>query len=541
MGKWADNEAKMQPLVREQIIKALWDKINLTGKDEKTPEAKFAVQMQQFQILKKELGLLVEEKNQYVETEQSKAFDEAIFNANFYDFNLIVQAALQQQAYQKIKAQSPSSDVSQHDIDAQMDKKLAVIQNGEHLSLVMVDSGNPNITPDDITDLKEYMQEKNITASVSITNQGKTFIIDQEELGANPVLAIHSVAKVFTGVLLMKLLNEGVFKETDLDKPIDLDKAVLAELSPQVQQRLQQATLRQIMLHESGLGNYLDNEGGLTDIIAKHLNSDQAPPNITSSFELLKYGDKEVQSPLGQFNYSNLGMLLLGFAIEKKYQDRQIKEQETPLLTIDDIMQRFVKNDVKLNTFESKRPDNGIYNKTEQKSPEGSLSDRSQQYIKDFVSARFASTAGGYWTTNADLQKFGQWIKDECERSPRFKQYIKDHGAEFYNADKQAVEHSGLHADTAHFYTSLRNGTVITVLSPQGECAATNLADTILKQTTWFKLSMSQPIQPDTELSESPRVVSPAFQRSIANQNAVEQPVNQPDASSVNRKIEIKK
>ena len=370
MGKWADNEAKMQKEVREQIIKALWDKINVTGKDEKTPEEKFAVQMLKFDILKKVLGLIIIKNEQYVETDESKAFDNAIRTGNFNIFNHFLQTA--------------------------SNNTLAEIQSGEHLSLTMVDSGNPTITDDDINDLNEYLQEKNIIAHVSITNKGNTFVVDPNQLGANPVFSIHSVAKVFTGVLLMKLINEGIIKEKDLDQPISLDKRVLDELSPEVQMRLQKTTLRQIMLHESGLGNYIDNKDGLADVVAQKLNKGEPAPNITSSQELLKYGDKKVLSPLGQFNYSNFGMLLLGFAIEKKYQDDQKARHEEPLLSIDEIMQRFAKNDVKVKVFESKRPDNGMYNETEQRSPEGPLSDKSPQYIQEFVSARFASTAGGY-------------------------------------------------------------------------------------------------------------------------------------------------
>ena len=514
MGKWVENEAKMQHAVREQIIKALWDKIQLTGKDEKTPEEKFAVQMQKFDILKKVLGLIIVKNEQYVETEESKSFDNAIRAGNFNVFNEFLQKA--------------SNDT------------LAEIQNGEHLSLMLVDSGNPTITADDINDLKEYLQEKKIVASVSIANKGNTFVVDPNQLGANPVFSIHSVAKVFTGVLLMKLINEGIINEKDLDLPISLDKRVLDELSEQVQERLQKTTLRQIMLHESGLGNYLDNKGGLADVVTQKLNKGEPAPNITSSFELLKYGDKEVLSPLGQFNYSNLGMLLLGFAIEKKYHDAQKGRKEQPLLTIDDLMQRFAKNDVKMSVFESKRPENGIYNQTDQRSPKGPLSVKNPKYIQDFISARFACTAGGYWTTNQDLQKFGQWIKDECQRSPRFEQLIKDHGSEFYNAEKQAVEHSGLHADTAHFYTSLRNGTVITILSPQGDRAATNLADTILKQTTWFKLLSPSNVQPDVEIHSIPKPVSTAYRRSIAAQNTTEQ-LAKPELSSSNRKLDNKK
>lgn len=521
MSKWSDNEIAMQQAVREEIISALWRKIV------RSVATDFS-EIKQFQILKQVVGLAVEKDKQVIQTAEGLQFDQAIQDGNYEQFKTLLWHAITH----SVQPKPPALPLGVEEIESKADKILAEIQNGEHLSLPMVDNGNPHITLDDIQDLREYMQEKNIVADVVITHHGQTFSVGHDALGTDPVLAIHSVAKVFTGILLMKYLHEGVskgtdadeplIKETDLDKPIDLDPSVLAQLSPEVQDHLKGVTLRQVMLHQSGLGDYFDNEEGVSAAIAKQLDQQLPPPHITSSLELLKYGDNNVEA-IGQRRYSNFGMLLLGFAIEKKYQDAQRARREVPLLTIDQLMQRFAKDEVGMNIFESKRPINGQYNATEQRNAQREiLADKTPEYIKEYVSARFASTAGGYWTTNADLQKFAQWIQAKCANEPNFKRLIETHGEEFYSAGKQAVEHSGLHADTAHFYTSLRNGTTITILSPQGERAATNLADTILKQTTWYKMQhsaqhsvSSQPVSSSSS-QEPARVLSPAYDRAVS-------------------------
>ncbi|MCS5709916.1 serine hydrolase [Candidatus Berkiella aquae] len=495
MGKWSDNEALMRSSVRQEIIKALWEKIKVNG-------------LEQFNILKIVLGLLEPIEQGYLETEYSRKFDEAVHKDDFMTFQQIIENTLRRTAKKKVLSRT-SDSVTLGDIEDEVDKTLAEIQSGEHLSMPLVDEVDPMITPEDIADLKEYMDEIQFSGSVSIFNRDQMYPpLEQEKFGDNPIFSIHSVAKVFTGILLMKMIRDGIISEDDIDKPIQLSDSVLQELSPAVQERLSHATLKQIMLHQNGLGDYLDNASGHAADIEQKLNAGQAVPEIKSSHDLLKYGEKKVLNPLGQFSYSNLGMLLLGFAIEKKYQDAQQAKGETPSLGIDEIMRHFVKEDVGLKVFENKRPEKGYYAEKQR-----NLQDKKPDYIKQYVSARYASTAGGYWTTNEDLQRFAQWIRAECERDSRFKQLIERYGAEFYNPQKQAVEHSGIHADTAHFYTSLRNGTTICILSDQGERAATNLADMILKQTTWYK---SQRIATEFEITPQVRPVSPAYDRALS-------------------------
>lgn len=463
IGTWSKNEAQMQEVVREEILKALWNKA-ISNKDSLNYDKNILIENKKdtFYILKQVLGLLKKEGDIYLRTETSKAFDIAILQNDFKNFKTIIIDAL------------PETHV---------DKILAEIQHGEKLSLEAVDKQEPHITPQDIEYLQEYMQQNNITATVEISHKGNIFKTQPPNWEEQPVLAIHSVAKIFTGLLVLKMIDDGIMSEEALDAPIILDEKILEKLSSAVQQRLKTVTLKQMMLHQSGLGDYLDNKQGLSADIAQKLNHNQPVPHITCSNDLLSYGDKLLYNEPGCFHYSNLGMLLVGFAIEKQYQENN------PKLGIDQILCQFAKNEIGMQFFENKKPKQGRYNKN-------ILENKNSEYIEKYMSARFACAAGGYWTTTADLQKLGEWVQKKCQNHSNFKRLIETHGGEFYNAHKQAVEHSGLHTDTAHFYTSLKNGTTISVLCDQGDRAATNLVDMILKQTTWYKnvLHHSKPI-----------------------------------------------
>lgn len=523
MGKWSDNEKTMRAEVRTAIFKSLWDKINSKDPSQEQDIDNRAIlenKIKKCFILKVVLGMLKAKNQKYEETDISKQFDAAIQEGDFEKFKEIVSQALYQSSSEKLLSAQNKSQVTVEDIETESDKTLAKIQDGEHLSLPLLDNANPEITQSDIDSLNEYMQEMGISAAVSITHNNQNFVLEPEKFGPNPAFSIHSVAKLFTGVLLMKMINDDIISKDDLDKPIQLDKEILKPLSEAVKERLAHVTLKQIMLHTSGLGDYLDNPGGYSAKIEEHLSRNESLPSIQNSRDLLTYGSKKV-GPLGQFNYSNLGMLLLGFAIEKKYQEKQREKKETPLLTIDEIMSRFAKDVIKMQIFESKAPINGIFNSTKMRNQQGALVTTDSESIKKHVFARFGTTAGSYWTTNKDLQKFAKWISDECKRDPNFKSLFENYGGEFYNPKTQALAHSGeVHGDTAHFYTSLRNGTTITVLSDQGDRTASNLVDTILRQTSWYKSKLTSQNQPTATSAEvgsgRPRRISLAYDRAIA-------------------------
>ena len=105
--------------------------------------------------------------------------------------------------------------------------------------------------------------------------------------------------------------------EDDLDKPIQLDDAVLAQLSDDVRDRLQRVTFKHIMTHHSGLMDYMAQQ----EAAIKEAKQQGKPiPTVNSSQALLKYADKKVSENFGDEkvgelstkHYSNLGILLVG-------------------------------------------------------------------------------------------------------------------------------------------------------------------------------------------------------------------------------------
>jgi len=490
MGKWFENEQQMEPSVKDEIIKALWNQLA------QNPDLSMDERVVKFSTLKGFAG---------IKGVQSAKLDLAIRQNNFDQFESI---------FAKVPPQ-----------------KLADIEKYEYLALHPVDLQDPVITEEDIHDLKKYMQDKEISASVSISNNGKIYSASSENLEEpNPIFSIHSIGKVFTGILAMKMIHEGTLPESALNEPIKLDENVLDALSSDVQERLKNVTLKQLMLHESGLGDYLKNQADSTE---EALNKGENAPPVNSSNDLLKYGDKSVV-PSGSYHYSNLGILLVGFALEKAHNDHHGLKGENRI-GIDQIMRDFAKNDVKMNIFDTHMPANGRFNAADQFNPNVQ---KDPMYLYRYVAARFGNPAGGYCTTTKDLQKFGAWI---CRQNPEFKRLIKTHGGEFYRSGKQAVSHSGLHADSAHFYTSLRNGTTISVLSDQGGLTATNLVDTILKQTTWFKNRLNVTHESQASPQEAPKQAAsrlPAMVRQFNAAAAHNHPASSPKPTVPNTPLQ---
>ena len=84
-----------------------------------------------------------------------------------------------------------------------------IFLNGEMIELNLNEK-NLFISPEDIENLKERMA-KHISAAVSITNHQSTYSAESNNITSNTPVSIHSVGKVFTGILLMQMLRKGVF------------------------------------------------------------------------------------------------------------------------------------------------------------------------------------------------------------------------------------------------------------------------------------------------------------------------------------------
>lgn len=115
--------------------------------------------------------------------------------------------------------------------------------------------------------LEEYLRDSVIPAAVSFNDAHRMIHIASSDVDGKPnVYPIHSVAKVFTGVLAILMIHEkpdeehSILPETDVDLPIkdQLAPDVWSLLPPSIQDHLERnhITLRQLMTHRSGLGDY---------------------------------------------------------------------------------------------------------------------------------------------------------------------------------------------------------------------------------------------------------------------------------------------
>lgn len=331
---------------------------------------------------------------------------------------------------------------------------LWLISNGEALGLT-IPGKLPVISAKSIHLLQEYMRDMGYSAVVSINNNdGTSYTLASEGVNPNTPFAMFSVGKVFTGVLMLIAISKQLISEADLDKPIRLAASVRKKLSKEVRQRLDQVTLKQIMLHESGLGDYFPK---YYDAIREAISGSGAIPDIHTCYDLLTYADTDVGSP----RYSNLGILLVGLTIEHAYHLKMRREKP-----YEEILQDFIINPVGMAVFSNHRPSDGRYNTDDAVAP----------HI-------VASPAGCHWTTVDDLQKFGSWVNQICHNDPNFLRLLETHGDEFYCHKTREIAHSGqIPSASAFLISSLESGTTVAILSDQGNVAH-KLYMTIVEQS----------------------------------------------------------
>jgi len=173
--------------------------------------------------------------------------------------------------------------------------------------------------------------------------------------------------------------------------------------------------------------------------------------------------------PIGKERYSNVGLLLVGFAIEQAYERKFNKT-----VGYNDILLQYIIKKVGMPSFSFGKPKNGEYN----------LEDPIAPYL-------VGSPAGGYWTTAEDLTKFGQWLYKKSISDPAFKTLIDKYGQEFYHSDTQTMAHFGaIPSSSAVFSVSLKTGATIAILSNQPLGLASDLNTMI--QTHIFSKKLGQ-------------------------------------------------
>lgn len=308
----------------------------------------------------------------------------------------------------------------------------------------------PHITKSNLKSLEEYIKDKRFSASITLgAKKAKLITPDFPENQSHYTFAIHSVGKVFTGILTLIMIRENILSENDLSSPVQLDENVKQQLPPAVREQLQKVTLYQLMTHKAGLGDYLGNY--CLAISQGHI------PSIKQAEDFLPFVEDKA-FPIGEFRYSNAGILLVGLAIKHAYE----KKFHEPI-DYHDILQKYIIGKVGMPSFSPWKPQNGKFN----------LNDPVAPYI-------VGSPAGGYWVTAEDLARFGQWIYKKSYADPAFKKLIEQYGQEFYDADRQIIVHAGgIPSSMAFFSVSLKTGGILSFVSNQPPPQASDLKEMI--------------------------------------------------------------
>lgn len=286
------------------------------------------------------------------------------------------------------------------------------------------------IPDESINDFKQYLEDKKISAVSAIGNaQSKQFAtVASKDADSSALYAMHSVAKLFTGALLLKLVADKILDEKILSMPIEklLSRSAWGALPISLQQHLNkyQITLQQLMKHEGGLQDILPH---YREAIYKNVTNNLPPPKINRVEDFLKYADTDPKPEfVNKTLYSNLGITLVGLAIEEAYK-QTFREQP---LSFYDILNKFVLTPAGIDK------QNFLI--------DGSLQPERCRFNKEDPTALYLAggPAGCYWTTVDDLKKFMIWLYEACQQK-EFMSLVKTYGEEFYVDKIQVIDHPG--------------------------------------------------------------------------------------------------
>lgn len=316
-------------------------------------------------------------------------------------------------------------------------------------------------TETDLAELQQYMKESHFSGVVTLSdNTGRTYTLSSDNISkADTPFAMHSIGKMFTGMLAIKMIEQEIIPATALDKPVQLDSNVMDELGkfcPAVKEHLTKKgapTFRQIMMHQGGLDDYLDKyEAAIQKAID---DPKETIPKIDSPEDFIKYAeDKTHTLKEGETHYSNLGLLLTGLSIQHHYNSKHPSDKRT----YQEILEEFVVKPAGISSFSLTRPEGGRYNERH----------AAAAHIQ-------GGPAGGYWITPMDLLKFGEWTAKECENKS-FYQLVKEYGGEFQperqhvkkeeDFNPEELSHAGeINSATAFLGIFLPNGINIAILT----------------------------------------------------------------------------
>lgn len=336
---------------------------------------------------------------------------------------------------------------------------LRPINDGEQLNVIPpLSDQSIKISSTFIQEVQDFMRDTGFSGVVAISDGVSIYTIPSDKLTKSDApFAMHSVGKMFTGTLMLRLIEEAIISEGVLDHPIQLDDEVIKKLSPAVREQLKLTTLHDVMLHRGRYGDYLEKYQSAIEVALKQ---SSPVPLVNDPKDFLIYADEELR-PLDKLgpegdSYSNLGILLVGLSIEHLYNQHAEKT-----LSYAEILNQFVLRPAGVEIFETQMPKEARYNKE----------DHSASHIS-------GGPAGGYWSTAGDLLRFGRWL-GEKSREESFMRLLESYGGEFYG--NRDISHGGsIESASAHLSHRIDNGLTIAVMSDMtGPGQASKLAQAI--------------------------------------------------------------
>lgn len=336
--------------------------------------------------------------------------------------------------------------------DLSADEIWAVRSNENCQPLGYVKKVPYEITKEDLTNVRQYLDDIGFSGAVSLSDAKETYIItstNKEKL-AHTAFSMNSVAKIFTGVLALMTMSPNEFQS-----PLHLSPEILSFLEkekPELYEHLKLPTLLQVMSHHGGFSDFLFKyEKAVEDAIR----NGYPFPVINQAEDFLNYADTNIY-PLDSGIYSNLGILLVGLAVQYKCQ----KPYEV-------LLQELILTPANLNVSKSK-PENSKFNPNDP--CKGELT---------------GGPSGGYWTTSQELAKLGSWLQTQCQptqqgETSEFLTRLELYGKEFYVPEDEEIRHNGCSsAGSSSLSTFLKSGITISVLSDQSHFAADRIHFTI--------------------------------------------------------------
>lgn len=312
-----------------------------------------------------------------------------------------------------------------------------------------LDPTKKNFTESDLTQLQQYMKETGFSGVVCLSDSsGATHTFSSSNiLKVDTPFAMHSIGKMFTGMLAIKMIELGVIEKDDLDKPIQLNPAVMEQLAKEKKEiydhltKKGAPTLQELMLHQGGLGDYLPM---YEKTIQNALDKNESTPKIVSPEDFINYADTEIHElQKGETHYSNVGLLLVGLAIQHLYNAKNPKDQKS----YQEILDQFVLQPAGLSSFSRTRPEGGCFNS-----------------LHPAASNIEGGPAGGYWISAPDLLKFSEWTSKQC-KDEDFLKLVQQYGGEF-SPQPGELSHGG-QIDSANSFvgTFLPNGIHVAILT----------------------------------------------------------------------------